>query len=98
MAEKEFAKGVSVKEVATKYGSILKIGINVEKFYENPQTETGFVNIDILKGKESGKPYAVINNFKPDKKEKTKQEVEPEPVPVVEFAEEEIIIDEEIPF
>ena len=97
MAEKEFAKGVSVKEVTTKYGSILKIGINVEKFYENPQTETGYINLDILKGKESGKPYAVINNYKHDKKEEPAQQ-EPEPVPVVEFAEEEIIIDEEIPF
>ena len=54
-----FAKGVSVKVQETKFGDIIKLGINVEQFLENEPNETGFINIEIKKSK-AGKMYAVI--------------------------------------
>lgn len=59
-----FAKGVSVKVQETKFGDIIKLGVNVEQFLENEPNETGFINIEIKKSK-AGKMYAV---FVPDLK------------------------------
>ena len=59
---KNFAKGVNVKVVKTKYGEIIKIGVNIEKIFEN-ECSTGWVNFDILRSKD-GKPYAVISEYK----------------------------------
>lgn len=64
----EFAKGMNIKAIETKYGELLKIGINVEKIKENP-TNNDWLNVIIKRGKESNKPYLVIDNFRPDKKE-----------------------------
>lgn len=55
----EFAKGVSVKVQETKFGDIIKLGVNVEQFLENEPNETGFINIEIKKSK-AGKMYAVL--------------------------------------
>lgn len=55
----DFAKGVNVKVQETKFGDIIKLGINVEQFLENEPNEAGFINIEIKKSK-AGKMYAVI--------------------------------------
>nr|DAP90286.1 MAG TPA: hypothetical protein [Herelleviridae sp.] len=55
----EFAKGVSVKAQETKFGDIIKLGVNVEQFLENEPNEAGFINIEIKKSK-AGKMYAVL--------------------------------------
>ena len=55
----EFAKGVSVKVQETKFGDIIKLGVNVEQFLENEPNEAGFINIEIKKSK-TGKMYAVL--------------------------------------
>lgn len=55
----EFAKGVSVKVQETKFGDIIKLGVNVEQFLENEPNEAGFINIEIKKSKAS-KMYAVL--------------------------------------
>lgn len=55
----EFAKGVSVKVQETKFGDIIKLGINVEQIMENPINESGFINIELKKSK-AGKLYATI--------------------------------------
>ena len=60
--KKQFASGISIRPQATKYGEILKVGINLENFKNNPQNN-GWVNFDILKNKE-GKYYAVIDEYK----------------------------------
>ena len=65
--KKQFASGISIRPQATKYGEILKIGINLENFKNNPQNN-GWVNFEILKNKE-GKPYAVIDTYKNKKEE-----------------------------
>lgn len=57
--ETEFAKGVSVKVQETKFGDIIKLGVNVEQFLENEPNEAGFINIEIKKSK-AGKMYAVL--------------------------------------
>lgn len=59
----EFAKGVNVKTQETKYGEIIKLGINKDEFLENPFNERGWINIDILTSK-GGKKYAKINDYK----------------------------------
>lgn len=55
----DFAKGVSVKVQETKFGDIIKLGVNVEQFLENEPNEAGFINIEIKKSK-AGKMYAVL--------------------------------------
>lgn len=55
----EFAKGVSVKVQETKFGDIIKLGINVEQIMENSINESGFINIELKKSK-AGKLYATI--------------------------------------
>ena len=55
----EFVKGVSVKVQETKFGDIIKLGVNVEQFLENEPNEAGFINIEIKKSK-AGKRYAVL--------------------------------------
>ena len=71
---KNFAKGVSVKIVKSKYGEITKVGINLEKVGEN-DCSNGWLNFDILKSKE-GKPYAVISEYKQKEITEQKSEVE----------------------
>lgn len=58
--EIDFAKGVSVKVQETKFGDIIKLGVNVEQFLENEPNEAGFINIEIKKSK-AGKMYAVLS-------------------------------------
>lgn len=82
-----FAKGVRVKSQQTKYGEIIKLGINLEEFSENPINERGYINIDILRAKETNKPYAVINTYSNEKT--NSQETNEE---IIQFD------DEEIPF
>lgn len=67
MAEnKIFPTGFNVKSRQTSFGEILKIGINAEKFIEflaQHTNERGYVNIDILRSKDSNKPYPVLNTY-----------------------------------
>lgn len=67
----KFAKGMNIKAIQTKYGELLKIGINVEKIKENP-TNNDWLNVTIKRGKDTNKPYLEIDNFKPNK-DKTEQ-------------------------
>lgn len=60
--EKQFAKGVNVKVIQTKYGEIIKVGVNTEKIFEN-QINNGWVNFDIKKSK-TGTLYAEIQQKK----------------------------------
>lgn len=60
--EKQFAKGINVKAIQTKYGEIIKVGINTEKIFEN-QINNGWVNFDIKKSK-TGTLYAEIQQKK----------------------------------
>lgn len=59
--EIDFAKGISVKVQKTKFGDIIKLGVNVEQFLGNEPNEAGFINIEIKKSK-SGNMYATLSN------------------------------------
>ena len=63
----DFVKGLNVKTIKTKYGEILKCGLNTQAFFcdENKITESGWVNFTMKKGK-SGSWYAEINENKGD--------------------------------
>lgn len=61
----DFVKGMNVKTTETKYGEIIKIGIKKDDFLQNPFSDSGWLNVDILTSKE-GKKYAKINDYKPD--------------------------------
>lgn len=69
----EFAKGMNIKAIQTKYGELLKIGINLEKIRENP-TNNDWFNVIIKRGKDSNKPYLEIDNFK-KKEEQSESEL-----------------------
>jgi len=60
---KEFVKGMYVDTISTKYGEIIKVGINRDKFLENKFNDKGYINIELKKSKE-GKLYASINEYK----------------------------------
>lgn len=73
-ASKIYAKGIGIKEFDAKFGKIIKLGINVDKFFEfcdKNKNEKGYVNIDIFKMKETDKygntHYAALNTYKADK-------------------------------
>ncbi len=58
--QKEFAKGVNVKTIQTKFGEIIKLGVNLEAFSENSINERGYINIELKKSK-AGEYYAVLS-------------------------------------
>lgn len=64
----DFAKGVNIKTVQTKYGEIIKVGIKLEDFANNFINENGFINFDIKTAK-NGNKYAEIDNYKKGSKE-----------------------------
>lgn len=58
-----------------------KLSINVAKFVayvQENQNEKGYVNIDILESRDSGKQYAKLNDWKPSGE--TQRSSGPEPV------------------
>jgi hypothetical protein len=74
--EKKFVEGLFVKEKELKYGPLTELSFNVDKFtawIEKHCNEKGYVNVTIAKSKE-GKPYAKLNDWKPDNKNDQKQE------------------------
>lgn len=66
----EFVKGMRVKTQQTQYGEIIKIGINLAEFKQNPVNERGYINIDILTSKK-GEKYAKINDYKKEETQET---------------------------
>lgn len=64
MSEIEFAKGVSVKERTFENGgSVINISIDIVPFMENPINKERFINLTLKRGKESGKLYAVNDDY-----------------------------------
>lgn len=64
MADIEFVKGVSVKERNfDNGGSVINISINLEEFMLNPVNNDKYINLTLKRGKESGKLYAINNEY-----------------------------------
>lgn len=55
-------KGINIKNIATKYGTIIKLGINKDSLLEN-EFKNGWLNLDIKQNRE-GEWYATIDNYK----------------------------------
>lgn len=64
MAEKIFTKGLKLDFIQTRFGEIIKVGINLEEFAKNPNNK-GWVNFSIKRSKDN-KLYGEI--FIPDTK------------------------------
>lgn len=58
--EKEFVKGFILKEIETKYGSMISVSVNKDSFNENQFNDKGWLNFTIKKGKDRNKYYAEI--------------------------------------
>lgn len=70
--EKKFVDGLFVKEKTLKYGPITELSFKVEEFTQWMKeyvNDKGYVNVTIKKAKESGKPYAELNDWKPEPKD-----------------------------
>jgi len=66
--EKVYAKGLWAETKTTTFGDITKLSFKVDEFVQFLQenkNEKGYTNVDILSGKEAGKLYGVLNDFKP---------------------------------
>ena len=77
MADKIFVNGFYFKVKETKYGEIIKLGINIQQFAEfvKEHKDGEYLNMDILRSKETNKPYAVLDMFKPKEKPKTEDNI-----------------------
>lgn len=78
----DFAKGINIKEKVFEGGnSIINMSIDVSQIMENPINNERFINITIKRGKESGKLYAINNEFY----QKNNQKVEEKEEEIVKF-------------
>lgn len=83
----DFAKGINIKEKVFDNGnSIINISIDVSQIMENPINNDRFINLTLKRGKESGKLYAINNEFF----QKNNKKVEENEGEIVQFGEEEI--------
>ena len=82
----DFAKGITIKEKTFDNGSIINMSIDVTQIMENPINNDRFINLTLKRGKESGKLYAINNEFY----QKNSKKVEENAGEIVQFGEEEI--------
>lgn len=60
----DYAKGIYVKErIFEDGGSVINLSIDITEFYDNPINNDKWINLTIKRGKESGKLYAINNEF-----------------------------------
>ena len=60
----EFAKGVTVKERFFSDGnSVINVTLDIEEVLTNPINNDKYINLTLKRGKESGKLYAVNNEY-----------------------------------
>lgn len=85
MPEKRFPEGIYFnppRDGAPDYvvGSVsMKSVVFLEWLNGEQPNEKGFVNLDVLLSKETGKPYLVVNDFKPGFHKKSSEEEEDMP-------------------
>lgn len=82
MAERRFAEGIyfqrpGEKSPAFVLGKIsIKSSVFLDWFSGEAPNEAGYVNFDILVGRETGKPYIVVNDYKKNVTQETASNVE----------------------
>ena len=83
----DFAKGIKLKERNfDNGGSVINMSIDVSEIMENPINNDKYINVIIKRGKESGKLYAVNNDYY----QKNNNKVETNNEQIVQFEEEEM--------
>lgn len=81
----DFAKGINIKEKVFDNGnSIINISIDISQIMENPINNDRFINLTLKRGKESGKLYAINNEFY----QKNSKKVEENEGEIVQFGDE----------
>jgi hypothetical protein len=80
MSDKIYINGIYVKEIETKYGSLIKLSFKVDKFIEElkEHEKKGYVNVLVNKRREKDKygntHYATLDTY--EKKEEDNYTVE----------------------
>ena len=107
MEERQFANGINVRAIDTKYGQLIKLGIHKDSILDNPYNDRGWVNI-VLKTSKAGNMYAEIDTYNPNGGNSSAGQTDNASYAssdnLVEFgemeapAEEQLIDEEEIPF
>lgn len=94
----EFAKGIRIREKTfDNCGTVINLSIDLTELMDNPVNQERYINLKLLRGKESGKLYAVNDEYYQNKADKpvdektVKDEFNGE---IVKFED----MDEEIPF
>lgn len=60
----DFAKGVRVREKTfDNGGTVINLSIDLTELMDNPVNQERYINLKLLRGKESGKLYAVNDEF-----------------------------------
>lgn len=103
MSDVQFANGINVRAIDTKYGQLIKLGINKDAILDNPYNERGWVNI-VLKTSKAGNMYAEIDTYNPNGNNTPEATPSQPKEGLVEFGEmeavdvEPLVDEEEIPF
>ena len=79
----DFVNGLFVDFTQTQYGTITKLGIHRDNFINwlNQQqvNEKGYLKVDILTARETGKPYAKLNTYQAQPQPQQQQQYQAPP-------------------
>ena len=60
----EFAKGIKIREKTFENGgTVINLSFDVTTFFDNPINDDRWINLKLLRGKYSGKLYAVNDEY-----------------------------------
>lgn len=66
----DYAKGIYIRERNfDNGGSVINMSFDITQFFENPINDEKYINLTIKRGKESGKLYAVNDEYYQKEKE-----------------------------
>lgn len=78
MSERQFADGLVVKQPSENAPSFVKLKLSFKvaefaAFLSRHETNSGWVNVDVLESKDGVKWYGVLNDYKPEAPEVVKE-------------------------
>lgn len=81
----DYVNGLFIDYTQTQYGTITKLGIHRDNFInwlmQQQVSEKGYVKVDILTAKETGKPYAKLNTYQAPQRKAPQQQYQQQPMP-----------------
>ncbi len=67
----EFAKGIRIREKTfDNGGTVINLSIDLTELMDNPVNQERYINLKLLRGKDSGKLYAVNDEYYQNKTDK----------------------------